>query len=181
MEDLEQYRPALRRFLARRMVAYEEIDDLVQEVFLRVHAAAAKKPLRSPKTFLFTTAKNLIIDRQRRRFVRGPKWTVEDFDEIAQPQISPEESASNSEQAAILWGAIKRLPPRCRIALVLRKFHHLSYKEIATEMEISEKTVEKHLARALTLCQEHLSDMESSSLIDFEEFRLKRLAANRET
>ena len=63
MEDLENHRPALRRYLERRLRTRQGVEDLVQEAFLRVWVARQVRALRSPVAFLFTTAKNLVLDQ----------------------------------------------------------------------------------------------------------------------
>ena len=163
----------------RRGIPRDELEDLVQEAFLRVYASRTSRPLRRPKSFLFATAKNLLIDRQRRRFVRGTQLPVVDPHRAASPEIDPEERASLSERTELLWLAIGQLPPRCRTAFVLRKFHHLSYRAIAKQMGISVKTVEKHLARAVLKCREYLQEAERSSsrVVELERYRRDRRAA----
>ena len=176
MEDLEEYRPALRRYLARRVGRPQEVEDFVQEVFLRVHGALNRGPLGSLRAFLYKTARNLVIDHRRRSANQLERTGLLEARDVAADSADPEEQTALKERTELLLRAILSLPPRCRRAFVLRKFHHLSYRKIAERMEISEKTVEKHLAKALLLCREYLTGAEraESSVVDFEHYCRKR-------
>jgi len=55
---------------------------------------------------------------------------------------------------------VRSLPLQCRRAFVLKKVYGYSYSEIAQKLQISEKTVEKHISKGLTLCRSHLSALD---------------------
>ena len=57
----------------------------------------------------------------------------------------------DEELKAVLHKAIDDLPERCRIVFTLSRFEEYSYQEIATELEISPKTVENQISKALKL------------------------------
>ena len=175
MDDLEEYRPVLRRYLARQ-VAPQEIEDLVQEVFLRVYRAHRRASLSSPQAFIYATARNLVIDHRRRSLAHSEEIVAVEPDRVVAQSADPEELTFLTERKKLLRLAILSLPPRCRQAFVLRKFHDLSYRRIAEKMEVSEKTIEKHLAKALLLCREFLIATErgESPVVDFEHYRRKR-------
>ncbi|MGH9641336.1 MAG: RNA polymerase sigma factor, partial [Terriglobales bacterium] len=68
-ENLRIYVPALRRFFSKR-AASREVDDLVQEVFVRLQAHRNGPPIEHLDRYLFTVARNVLTDQSRRRAAR---------------------------------------------------------------------------------------------------------------
>ncbi len=64
----------------------------------------------------------------------------------------------SQQELAILDAAIRELPDKCREVFLLYRGHGLSMREIAIYLSISEKTVEKHVARAMLHCRQQLRD-----------------------
>ncbi len=137
----------LMQFLHRNWRNKSEIADLRQEVYVRVFEAALQEIPSAPRTFLLTSARNLIIDRVRREQV-VPIETVADWEalNIARDEPGPERHVEAREELHRLQSALDRLPPRCREAVVMRQIDGLSRREIAGRMGIAEKTVKRHLA-----------------------------------
>jgi RNA polymerase sigma factor (sigma-70 family) len=137
----------LMQFLHRNWRNKAEIPDLRQDVYVRVFAAALETIPDSPKSFLLTTARNLIIDRVRRDNVI-PIEAVADFDllNLSRDEPGPERHVMAREELHRLQVALDRLPPRCHEAVVLRQIEGLTRREIASRMGITEKTVKRHLA-----------------------------------
>jgi RNA polymerase sigma-70 factor (ECF subfamily) len=59
-----------------------------------------------------------------------------------------------------LCGAVRTLPVQCRRAFVLKKVYGLSRREIAEYMGLSESTVQKHIAKGMTMCAEYMEELE---------------------
>jgi len=141
-------RAALSRYVRRFVQSREAAEEIVQEAFLRTYEQGDRVDV--PRAFLFSTARNLASNANRAR--RTAKTdSVGDFDDsrVVTLQTSPEEGALAEEQDRLVRHAVNRLPPKCRAAFALRVFHECSYKEIADQMGISTKTVEKYIARGL--------------------------------
>lgn len=152
--EVQPHEPALRAYL-HGLVNGPDVDDLVQETFVRVLRARERRAIESPRGLLFATARNAARDLFRRRSVANaiPIAEIDDslvFDEA--PGVA--ETVSRRQETDLLTRAISALPPRCREILVLRKFENLSYREIATRLGISEHTVEAQLTKALHRCEE---------------------------
>ena len=81
--------------------------------------------------------------------------------ELAVSEVSYE-SVSQKVQAAELeiriTEAMKTLPEQCRLVFQLSRFEELKYQEIADQLQISVKTVENHMGKALKLMREQLKD-----------------------
>lgn len=147
---------ALIQFLRRNWRNKAEVEDLLQEVYMRVYEAAAKELPQSARPFVFTTARNLLINRFRHQQIVQID-VVADLDtlEIIAEDPAPDRAAIARDEFRLLQASIDRLPPRTREAVMLGRIEGLSGREIARRMNISEAAVSKHLTRGLTL----LSDM----------------------
>ena len=142
--------PALTQYLHRNWRNQTDIDDLLQDVYVRVCEAAQKQRLDSTKSFVFTTARNLLIDRMRRGRVI-PIETVESLEalNIAADEPGPDRNFLAREELRRVEAALDRLPPRCREVVVLRRIEGLSRPSIALRMGITEATVSEHLANGM--------------------------------
>ena len=127
-----------------------DIVDLRQEVYVRVCEAAVRQVPEHPRQFVFTTARNLLIDRVRRERVI-PIEAVEDLDAlgIAIDEPGPERTVIARETLRRLQGAIARLPTRCREAVVLKQVNGLTRREVALRMGVSDKMVTEHLTNGM--------------------------------
>lgn len=147
---------ALTRHLRRSWPHRDEIHDLRQEVYVRVYEAAAKALPASPKSFLFTSARNLVTDRLRRGRVVSIE-TMGDLEplHVLVDEVSPERRFGGRQALRRLGEAFDRLPERCREVLWLRRVEELPQKVVASRLGISEKTVEKHVANGIRLIADH--------------------------
>lgn len=147
MLEVVPLEPALTQYLQHNWRNKADIADLRQEVYMRVFEAAREGLPDRPKQFLFTTARNLLVDRIRREQI-VPIEAVADLDalEIAKDAPGPDRNAIARDELRKLQSALDRLPPRCREAIVLQKIEELSVREIAERMGITEPTVKTHLA-----------------------------------
>lgn len=143
---------ALERYLRRCWPHRDEVHDLRQDTYVRVYEAAARELPASPKSFLFAIARNLMTDRLRRAKVVSI-LSVGEFDglNVLVEDISPEREFSGRQALARLADAFDRLPDRCRETVWLRRVEELSQRTVAQKMGVSEKTVEKHLAKGMRL------------------------------
>lgn len=143
---------SLSRYLARCWPHRDEIADLRQEVYARVYAAASRERPRQPRAFLFTSARHLVTDRLRRSKVVSIE-PMGDFEpsSVLVDEVSPERWCGGRQRLAQLARAFDRLPDRCREVVWLRRVEHLSQREVAQRLGISEKTVEKHIAKGMRL------------------------------
>ena len=147
---------ALMRYLLRSWFRREEIHDLRQEIYVRIYEAAAKSRPAMPKSFLFATARHLMTDRLRRGRVVSIE-AVGDLDalNVLVDEVSPERRTGARQELKRLTDAFDRLPDRCREVVWLRRVEELSQKQVAARMGISEKTVEKQVAKGARLIAEY--------------------------
>ena len=139
---------SLRRYFARRARA-DDVDDLVQDVYLHMQARRAREPILDMERYLFTVARHVLFDRGRTLAAR--RWALHDCpDDVAEPvsDLSPERIVSARQDYGRALAAVRDLPPRARAAFHLSRFEDLSYAAIADRMAISRDSVKELLHRA---------------------------------
>ena len=156
-EDVYPHDSSLRSYLHGAFPSVRDVDDVVQESYLRVWKARAAEPIRSAKAFLFAVARHLAIDvlRDNRRSPVDSVGDLADLNVSSHEQVVTE-IVSKNEKIQLLIAAIDSLPARCREIVILRKLKLASQKEVAAKFGITEKGVENQLARGLKRCREFL-------------------------
>lgn len=149
----------LKSFVARFLPRVHDIEDIVQEVFLRAYDAERERPVHAPKSFLFSIAKNLSLKEIARRARHGQGRGVvspltdypaeSDAPEVLSNEASMEDQVDGREKLVAFCRVVATLPPQCRRAFLMRKIYGLSYKEIADELGVTVRTAEKHVAAGL--------------------------------
>lgn len=155
--EVEPHAGSLRAYLHRQFPAHPDIDDLVQETYARLLRARAQHPLRAPKAFLFTTARNAALDFFRRRQVVAIDPMAE-IDRLPVPEDRPgvPEAVCHDQELQMLAEAIQALPGRCRQVITLRKIHGLSHREIAARLGMAENTVNAQVALGVLRLRDYL-------------------------
>lgn len=152
----DEHAGALRRFITVRVAGNLDAEDLLQEVYARLarmDAVPEKLPAgrRSTRAFLLTVANRLVIDRARHRGVRREHEErlrlLQSQDDTGSP--SPESIVLARDDLDAVASAIEDMKPRWRRAFVLNRFNDMSYTEVANTMDVSPKTVEKYIGKAL--------------------------------
>lgn len=142
-EHLQPHGPLLQAWLRSRFSTDCDVDDIVQEAFLRVLRARETGAIESPKAFLFATARNLALGRVRRQQNSGEIFLAEtDAWCILDESTDIPHALVRAEELELLTRAIQSLPARCRQVLTLRKIYGMSQKEVAAQLGITEHTVE---------------------------------------
>ena len=142
-EYLQPHEGMLRAWLQSRFEDERDVDDIVQEAYVRVLKAREKTEILSPKAFLFATARNLVLGGLRRKVKRGEHYLA-DFSasDILNDETDVSQEVARNEELELLTKAIQSLPTRCRQIITLRKIYGMPQKEIARELGISVNTVE---------------------------------------
>lgn len=158
MAGFERHIPALRAWFARRLRNPADIDDAVQDVWLRTRTHLASGRIDNASAYLFQAARSVLTDRARRAAVRheGEHESIEEF-QYPVEWITPDRVLMGKEGVKMLLTRINAMPERTRDIFVLHRFENLSYDEIAGKMGISVSAVEKHIMKALRLLMEERS------------------------
>jgi RNA polymerase sigma factor (sigma-70 family) len=159
MQEVFRHGAALHRYLRRFTSGVEDVEDLVQETYVRIYTIQDFERVESPRALLFRIAHNLAVERLRRQTARATD-SVGDFEplNVDTPEASADEQIDARRRFEIFCAAVERLPPLCRRVFVLRKVHKLSHAEIAQVLGISHSTIEKHVAKGLMRCRDYLRD-----------------------
>lgn len=155
--EVHAHRTQLKSYLHHAFPSIRDVDDVVQESYVRVWRRHLFQPLACARSFLYKVARNLAIDALRRQTVSP----IEAIPDLASLNVvsnvdGPVESACSRDEMELLLEAIETLPPRCREVVILRKLHGLSPPEIARRLGISEGTVHVHGAKGVRRCEEFL-------------------------
>ena len=155
-------RDALGRYVRRFVHSDDNAEEIVQEAFVRTYEKGAYAP--EPRAFLFTTARNLATDL-RRKVRRRDEESMGTFDaaDVIDTRAPQDERIVTEEASRILKQAIEALPPQCHAAMTLKVFHGYSAKEIGVVLGLSERTVEKHVAKGLVRVHEYVRARYSGS------------------
>lgn len=152
--DYLAIKSSLKQYLIRFFVRPQDVEDVLQETFLRAFQSEQRQTIRSPKSFLYKIGRNLALSERATKASQLMMY-VGDLDELSviDTKLTPEGSLNLQQSIAMLNELIQALPPQCRRVLVMRKVFGLSHKEVARRLNISVKTVEQHLTKGLQHCQ----------------------------
>jgi len=142
----------LARYFGARARPGMDVEDMVQEVFLRLARRVGDAPVEAVEGYVFAIAASVLTDTYRRAGRRLPA-VHGDADltntlALAEDR-SPERVLLGQEELAAVERALRELPERTRFAFVLSRYEELSYQEIARRLGVSVSAVEKHMMRAL--------------------------------
>jgi len=131
-------------------------EDLVQEVYANIwNMRADWTPNHTVKSYLFRAVRNQALNYLKHDKLEK-KWAERVQQNGQADHIFDPEKYDNSEIEKAIYNAIDDLPPKRRIVFVLSRFYQLTYLEIANTLDISVKTVEKHIRIALRQLYEEI-------------------------
>lgn len=141
-----KYHQDLERFMLSRGANRSEALDIAQESFLRLWEKCKEVSEKSLKSFLFTTSDRIFIDQYRKqqtkkKYMAALDWKSEVQD--GQYQMEMEEFKTRLEEV------IASMKPKAREVFMLHRFEKMKYREIANQLEITQKAVEKRMQDAL--------------------------------
>ena len=151
----EQLALLRRRLIQRGRSSRRDIDDLIQEGFLRLclYQQARKVPVRDPVAFLVDVVEKVHIDRVRRATLTRRIFSDQPFEEVdcVDAASLPEQDAEAQQLIERIERSLADANPRTREAFLLHRFDGMSYAEIAQRFNISTRAVTNHIAKALIL------------------------------
>ncbi len=148
-------RQDMRRFFAVRAGGNGEVEDLMQDLYLKVQRVD-HEPIENSSAYLYRLASNLLVDRarsRRRAAVRDAAWRRDSHVSLHGADIAdiPDAEAAVGARLRLerLVQVITDLPDRTQRVFWLHKFYGLSHAETAQQLGISRSAVEKHMSQAL--------------------------------
>lgn len=149
----------LKKFLTRFLSNQQDIEDVVQEAYLRAYQAEKKKDIEQPKAFLFRIAKNIALTELTKK-----SRQITDYIEDSDPSVvihnehTVENEVESQQTLGMYCEAIAALPEKCRRVYLLRKVHGLSHKEIAERLDLTVSSTEKYLRHGVLHCRAYLKE-----------------------
>ena len=145
---------ALVSFLAARLHNAQDARDVAQEAYVRLLQLDAPGALSFLRGYLFKIAENLAIDRIRHRALRERAAYTEGllFDQLDET-CSPERNLLAQEELSRISARLMTLPANCRQAFIMHVLLDRSTKNIAAEMDVSDRMVRNYVTRGLLVCQ----------------------------
>ncbi len=151
----ETYHEQVRRYIRSRINEADDADDLAQDVFLRLMECGQMLREETAKDFIFTIARNLVIDYLRRYYKRQ---------EITSYIYDMQETATNEPESRVItrdlqvheWMKVIALPEQRRKVYCMSRYEDRSTAEIAAMLNLSLRTVENHLFRGRKEVREYM-------------------------
>ncbi len=158
-EEVQPHEPSLRGYLHGSFPKVRDVDDVVQESYLRLWRARARESVSSAKALLFHIARGVALDNGRRERISPITFDSELAATIAVEDGAPNaaDSLCSREEYTLLADAIRSLPRRCREIVIMRKLERLPQKEIARRLGISEQTVQVQVLNGVRRCGAYLA------------------------
>ncbi len=148
------YAKDLRNFLIYKFQDVETCNDIVQECFVKLWQRCKEVRFDKVKSFLFTIGNNAFINQKKHlQVVRKHQAGMSKQDAN---HVSPEYIYIEEEYAQKLHSLIDSLPEKQKIVFRMSRFEKMTYNEIAGNLQISVKTVEKRMSVALRYLRSNL-------------------------
>lgn len=142
-----QWRAPLRKFLfVNGGVRGADLDDIGQEVFLRLLRYERAELVERPQAYLFKIASNVAAEwaiRARSRYPHDAEWLME-----LTTEVQPDETVAQEAARSQVERAIERLPPRQREVLALHFGEGLGHAQIALRIGSSQRVVKRELVKS---------------------------------
>jgi len=153
---VERHAPALSRFLAS-IGARSDVDEVVQDTFVRAFASIdGFRGESSLRTWLFTIARRLVLDRRRAARRHGEHVQVQEGDVAT--EYDALDGVVADETQARMRRAMASLSPTQREVFVLRVSEGMSYRDIAEAVDTTEGAARVHYHNAMRAIKEYLDD-----------------------
>ena len=152
------YGSVLKKMLSK-IVPAAEVEDIVQETFIRAHQAQVNKRLEYPKSFIYKTARNLALNFiARKEFTSNTDLDDKYIQDLYFDDVSLADEFESKEKFRLFCAAVRELPLQCRKAFILKRVFGHSIKEISNTLQISNSTTEKHIAKGVLRCADYLQE-----------------------
>ena len=161
-----KYREPIRRHVARMVRSGDQVEDLVQESFIKAFTSLdSYSSAYAFSTWLYKIATNHTIDYLRKKklatFSIDRPLQGRDDDrgyELPDTTYRPDRHVMADQRRELIQEAIDALPPKYHRVIVMRHQQDLSYDEIAAELDLPLGTVKAHIFRARALLYRHLRE-----------------------
>ena len=152
-----EYITPIHRYVYYRVQHREDVDDLVQVIFLKVFESLPRwQPKQKPLAFFYTVARNTVIDYWRKKGRELPQDDITDLNITTDEHLILSSNIDNQKQLKRIMQVIKSLSQDYQDVLIMRFVNDLSTKEIAKLLKKSEASIRKIQSRGLKKIKELL-------------------------
>ena len=156
-EEVQPHDSSLKAYLRSSFPHVRDVDDVVQESYLRIWKVRTKQTVNSARAFLFTVVRHVALDKVRHDRASPIDSMADLADSSAvEDSLSTIALIDQQEKIRLLGKALALLSERTREIVVLRKFEGISQKEVARRLGLSEAAVEHQVSRGLSRCEAYL-------------------------
>ncbi len=158
-EDLfKTFFPELSFYAIRFVEDMETAEEIIQDIFFNIWENRAKLKINtSIKSYLYTTVRNTCLNLIKHKKVEN-KYREHFSRKLQSDELDESKWIETSDLQEKISDAINKLPEKRQIIFKMSRFEELSYKEIASKLDISVKTVENQMGSALKFLREELKD-----------------------
>ena len=164
-EQLQPYEPMLRAWLRSLFPSEGDIEDVVQEAYVRLLQLERADVASFVRAYLFRIAGNLAIDRLRRRATESRFQEPELFSDLFSRPPDPETLALEGERLEQIRSFLHELPACVREAFMLFRTEDMDQQSIARRLGITDRMVRNHISRALMYCRLRLEGASSADAL----------------
>jgi RNA polymerase sigma-70 factor (ECF subfamily) len=143
----------IKGYIQRRTGSAATASDIVQETWLRAARHSNKQPDK-PLSYLYRTATNLLLDKQRQEATHDRYFgEIDSSEEVECPLAPPEKAAGIRQELERLAEALRTLPEKYRTVFLLSRCEGFTMREIAAQLNVNESAVEKQIAKGVQHCR----------------------------
>lgn len=155
----DHWHGVLLRVLTERITNFADVQDLAQEVYLRLLRFDKLDLVRNPRTYLYRVAANVAEEWRLKSRQSKPHTNTESIDQPSDEDC--EQTLQDFQAGETVRKALSTLPPTCRSVLILHCKDDMTYEQIAVHLGISRRMVKRHVANGYATLREELSFMRS--------------------
>lgn len=156
-QEVHAHDGQLKSYLRGRYPSVRDVDDVVQESYLRIWKARSLHHISTAKAFLFRIARNLAIDSIRHESASPvDEGRVLEALTVLDTAPTPTDALLAQDIFDLMADAVGSLPERCQAVFFLHKLKGLTQKETALQLGLSERTVEKYTSQGLKKVEAYL-------------------------
>ena len=150
----EQFQPVIRQALKSRTSRVDDVDDLAQEVYLRLLRVPEPELVKNPQGYLYRVALN-VAEEWRQRAAQSREHSSDPLTELEGGE-DPARDVWNNQRDSFVQQSLAGLPQASQTALILHVRDGLTYDEIATHMRVTRRAVKRYMANGYAALRQEL-------------------------
>lgn len=154
----DKYYTPLTIYADKMLTDEDTASDVVQSLFMSIYENRAQLEIKNVRSFLFQSVHNRCLNEIKHRKVKS-NYEGETLEMADESTMAVDETVEVAELETRLVEAIKELPTQCRRIFEMSRFEGKTNAEIADELELSKRTVETQISKALKILRDVLGNL----------------------